>query len=76
MMIFASRLCLLSGLVLLMAAGVWLAVYGNPTPPLEALVLERAQRDLGPMPIGVHTVEFPIRNRSGQQYQIIGVKRP
>lgn len=71
---FASRLCFLSGLVLLMVAGVWLAIYGDPAPPQEALVLEIAEQNLGPMRVGVHTVEFPIHNRSGVPYQILGAK--
>lgn len=74
MLVFASRFCLLSGLILLLAAGVWFALYGNPAPPQEALVLETSAQDLGPMPVGEHTVEFAIRNRSDQPYHILGAK--
>lgn len=72
MVILAYRVCLLSGLALLIAAGVWLVLYGNPAPAEEALVLEATEQDLGAMPVGEHTVEFTIYNRASQPYLIVG----
>lgn len=74
MLQFASRLCLLGGLGLLIAAGVWLAIYGNPKPPEEALVLETAEQDLGTLAVGTHTIEFTIHNRADKPYPIVGAK--
>lgn len=74
MLILAYRLCLLGGLALLIAAGVWLMLYGNPAPAEEALVLETTEQDLGNMPVGEHRVEFTIHNRASQPYLIIGAQ--
>lgn len=74
MLDFTYRLCLFCGLAFVVAAGLWLALFGATATPGEALVFESPEQDLGDMPVAVlHTIEFPIHNRSAQPYQIIGI---
>lgn len=75
MLIFAYRLCPLSCIALLTAAGVWLALYGNPALAEEALVFETTEQDVGALPVGEHSVEFTLHNRARQSYQIVGANQ-
>lgn len=72
MLTFASRLCFVAAIGLLVWAGMWMVVSGNAAPTREALVIEEPEQDIGKQPTGVHTVEFRMRNTSDQPQRVIG----
>lgn len=69
----AIHLCFGAIIALVVWSIVLIIHSGNGTSSKGALLIEDAERDLGDLPVGAHTIAFHVRNTTQQPQRIVGM---